>query len=83
MAPDLRSHCQVLAEAPGFCYLRNTFSGHGIEAGQIELVFDEVGILRGHQFALTELFDPADAALARARYEELVAGRLPERPIDG
>jgi ketosteroid isomerase-like protein len=84
LAPDLMSRCEVLAEAPGFCLLRNTFSGHGFategtETGPVELVFDEVSILRGDQFLLTELFDPGDEAVARARYEELVAGRAPER----
>ncbi len=87
MAPDLVSHCGVLAEASGFCLLRNTFAGHGFatgasEAGPIELVFDEVGIIRNDQFAYTELFDPADETFARARYEELVAGGSAELPAD-
>ncbi len=78
-APDLRSLCVPLEPYDGkFVLLRNTFTGQGYSAGgvptgPVELVFIEVGEIRENRFASTELFDPADEALARARYQELRA----------
>ena len=83
-APDLRSVCVVLEEdASGeFVLLRNTFTGQGYAAGgsatgPVELVFIEAGVLRDDQICRTELFDPADEAVARGRFDELRAERAP------
>jgi ketosteroid isomerase-like protein len=77
-APDLRSVCVPLIDDDGgdVVLLRNTFTGQGfsaggVPAGPVELVFDEVLVIRGELMCRTELFDPADEQLARVRYEEL------------
>jgi ketosteroid isomerase-like protein len=82
-APDLRSRCKPLVEDDGddVFLVRNTFTGQGFtvggaSAGEVELVFDEVTVIRDGLMCRTELFDPADEALARARYEELRAPYL-------
>jgi ketosteroid isomerase-like protein len=81
-APDLRSVCAVLEEDESgeVVLLRNTFTGQGYTAGgaatgPVELVFIEVGVQRGEQICRTELFDPVDEPVARARYDELRAER--------
>ncbi len=83
-APDLTSRCESIVPDDGgeVVLLRNTFTGHGVsaggaQAGEVELVFIEVGLIRDGLFALTELFDEADVEAARERYEELKSGSRP------
>lgn len=77
-APDLVPHCVPIIPEDGgdLVLLRNTFTGHGFSAGdgaagEVELVFIEVGVIRDGLWCRTELFDEADEPVARARYAEL------------
>jgi tetratricopeptide (TPR) repeat protein len=72
MSDGVRARSEALLHEGDVALVRNTFSGRGTEAvGDFEAVIDHVVLLRAGRIASVEMFDPADEASSRARFEEL------------